>query len=258
MARAATLIYGLVCYVMFLGVFLYLIGFLGNYLVPKTVDSGTEGSLTTALLVNILLLAFFGIIHSVMARPTFKNSWTKIVPASVERSTYMLITNLQLMLLFWQWRPMTGMIWEVNNTIGQGILWALFGAGWLLVLVSTLQINHADLFGMRQVWLHFRGREYTHVALATPILYKHVRHPLYVGWIMGFWGTPRMTLGHLMFAVGMTAYIMIAIRYEERDLVRFLGEDYKKYREKVPMLIPRLGKGHATIKGSDHDHPLPH
>ena len=169
MARAAALIYGLVCYVMFLGVFLYLIGFLGNFLVPKSVDSGPEGPLATALLVNVVLLAIFGVPHTVMARPTFKRSWTKIVPLPVERSTYVLITNLLLILLAWQWRPMTGVIWEVDNTIGRGILWVLFGAGWLLVLVSTLQINHADLFGMRQVWLYFRGREYTPVALATPI-----------------------------------------------------------------------------------------
>ncbi|MHC4091889.1 MAG: methanethiol S-methyltransferase, partial [Planctomycetota bacterium] len=223
MARAAALIYGLVCYVMFLGVFLYLIGFLGNFLVPTSVDSGPEGPLATALLVNVLLLAIFGVQHTVMARPTFKRSWTKIVPTPVERSTYVLITNLLLILLYWQWRP----------------LWALFGAGWLLVLVATLQINHADIFGIRQVWLYFRSREYTPVAFATPILYRHVRHPLYAGWITAFWATPSMTAGHLVFAVGTTVYILIAIYFEERNLVQDLGEGYVEYRKRTPMLAPR-------------------
>jgi protein-S-isoprenylcysteine O-methyltransferase Ste14 len=239
MARAAALIYGLVCYVMFLGVFLYLIGFLGNFLVPTSVDSGPEGPLATALLVNVLLLAIFGVQHTVMARPTFKRSWTKIVPTPVERSTYVLITNLLLILLYWQWRPMTGVIWEVDNTIGRAILWALFGAGWLLVLVATLQINHADIFGIRQVWLYFRSREYTPVAFATPILYRHVRHPLYAGWITAFWATPSMTAGHLVFAVGTTVYILIAIYFEERNLVQDLGEGYVEYRKRTPMLAPR-------------------
>ncbi len=246
MARAATLIYGLVCYVGFLGVYLYLIGFLGNLLVAKSVDTGTEGPLATALLVNVLLLALFGVTHTVMARPTFKRAWTKIVPVPVERSTYVLITNLQLILLYWLWQPMTGTVWEVQNTIGQGILWALFGAGWLLVLVATLQINHLDLFGVRQVWLSFRGREYTPVALATPVLYKHVRHPLYVGWITAFWATPSMSAGHLVFAAGLTIYILIAIYFEERNLVEYHGDGYVEYRRRTPMLIPRPWKRSAS------------
>lgn len=239
MAKAAALIYGLVCYVMFLGVFLYLIGFLGNLPgTPKSIDSGAEGPLGTAVLVNVLLLVIFGVQHTVMARPTFKRAWTKIVPAPVERATYVLITNLLLALLVWQWRPMTGVIWEVENTAGRTILWAVFGAGWLLVLVATLQINHLDLFGLRQVWLYFRGREYSHLKLATPMLYKHVRHPLYVGWITVFWVTPSMTQGHMLFAAGSTLYILIAIVFEERNLAEFHGEGYIEYRKRTPMLIP--------------------
>jgi len=241
MSKIATLIYGLVCYVMFLGVFLYLIGFLGNFpdAIPKSIDSGVEGALAMALVVNVLLLAVFGVQHTVMARPTFKRWWTKIVPAPVERSTYVLITNLLLALLVWQWRPMVGVIWNVDNSIGRVILWALFGAGWLLVLVATLQINHLDLFGMRQVWLYFQGKPYTPVQLATPVLYKHVRHPLYVGWLTVFWVTPTMSAGHLVFAVGSTIYILIAIYFEERNLVQYHGEGYVEYRQRTPMLIPR-------------------
>jgi protein-S-isoprenylcysteine O-methyltransferase Ste14 len=249
MAAAATLIYGLVCYVMFLGVFMYLVGFLGDFypLFPKTIDSGAEGPVATALLVNVLLLAFFGVTHTVMARPTFKRAWTKFVPVPIERSTYVLITNLQLILLYLLWQPMTGRIWEVQNTIGQGILWALFGAGWVLVLVATLQINHLDLFGVRQVWLRFQRREYTHVKLATPVLYKHVRHPLYVGWITVFWVTPSMTVGHLVFAVAWTTYILVAIFFEERNLVEFHGDGYVEYRKRTPMLIPRPWKRSGAV-----------
>ena len=232
MSKVAALMYGLVCYVMFLGVYLYLIGFLGNFAVPRSVDSGIEGTLAVALLINVLLLAVFGVQHTVMARPTFKRWWTKIVPAPIERSTYVLITNLLLILLFWQWRPMGGVIWDVDNSIGRGILWALFGVGWLLVLVATLQINHLDLFGMRQVWLYFQGRPYTPLKLATPVLYKHVRHPLYVGWITAFWATPTMTAGHLLFAIGNTVYILIAIYFEERNLVEYHGEGYVEYRKR--------------------------
>ncbi len=246
MGRAAALIYGLVCYVMFLGVYLYAIGFMGNFgIVPKAIDSGADGSLaqagpfSQAILVNLLLLGVFAIPHTVMARPTFKRWWTKIVPESIERSTYVLVSNLALILLFWQWRPMGGIIWDVENSTGRMILWGLFGLGWLLVLLATLQINHLDLFGMRQVWLYFRGKPYTHIALATPLFYKHVRHPLYVGWITAFWATPTMTAAHLVFAVCTTAYILIAIRFEERNLVEFHGEGYVEYRKRTPMLIPR-------------------
>ncbi len=239
MGRVAALIYGLVCYVMFLGVYLYAIGFMGNFVVPKTIDSGADGPLAQAILINLLLLGVFAIPHSVMARPTFKRWWTKMVPKAIERSTYVLVSNLALILLFWQWRPMGGMIWNVENSIGRTILWGLFGLGWLLVLLSTLQINHLDLFGMRQVWLYFRGKPYTPVKLATPVFYRHVRHPLYAGWITAFWATPTMTAAHLVFAIGTTAYILIAIPFEERNLVEDHGEGYVEYRKRTPMLIPR-------------------
>ena len=240
MARTAALIYGLVCYVMFLGVYLYAIGFMGNFgIVPKAIDSGADGPLSQAILINLLLLGVFAIPHTIMARPTFKRWWTKMVPEPIERSTYVLVSNLALILLFWQWRPMGGMIWNVENSIGRMILWGLFGLGWLLVLLSTLQINHLDLFGMRQVWLFFRGKPYTAVKLVTPVFYKHVRHPLYVGWIIALWATPAMTAAHLLFAIATTAYILIAIQFEERNLAEAHGEGYIKYRERTPMLVPR-------------------
>jgi protein-S-isoprenylcysteine O-methyltransferase Ste14 len=257
MGRGIAFFYGIVCYAIFFLTFLYLVGFLSNLLVPRSIDVGPAAATLTALTINFALIALFGIQHSVMARPGFKEKWTKIVPESIERSTYVLITSLILILLYWQWRPMTGqVIWEAEATWAQYLLWAVFFGGFGLVLLSTFVIDHFDLFGLRQVWLNLRQKEYTSSGFKVTFFYKFVRHPLYVGWIMAFWGTPRMTLGHLMFAVGMTAYILIAIRYEERDLVQILGDDYAEYRKKVPMLIPRFGKGHETIKSTDH--PLPH
>jgi protein-S-isoprenylcysteine O-methyltransferase Ste14 len=257
MGRGIAFLYGIVCYAIFFLTFLYLIGFLSNLLVPRSVDVGLAAATLTALTINFALIALFGIQHSVMARPGFKEKWTKIVPESIERSTYVLITSLILILLYWQWRPMTGqVIWEAEAAWAQYVLWAVLFGGFGIVLLSTFIIDHFDLFGLRQVWLNLRQKKYTSSGFKVTFFYKFVRHPLYVGWIMAFWGTPRMTLGHLMFAVGMTAYILIAIRYEERDLVQILGDDYAQYREKVPMLIPRFGKGHETVKSTDH--PLPH
>jgi protein-S-isoprenylcysteine O-methyltransferase Ste14 len=191
-----------------------------------------------------------------MARPGFKQAWTKIVPKSVERSTYVLISSLLLVLLYWAWRPIDSVIWQLDAAWAQNLMWAVFFGGFLLVLLSTFVIDHFDLFGLRQVWLNFRQTTYTNSGFKVTFFYKFVRHPLYVGWIMSFWGAPTMTAGHLLFAVGMTGYILIAIRYEERDLVKFLGEDYVRYQEKVPMLIPKLGKGHATVKSGGQ--ALPH
>ncbi len=257
MGRGIAVLFGVVCYAIFFLTFLYLIGFLSNLLVPRSIDVGPAATTLTALTINFALIALFGIQHSVMARPGFKEKWTKIVPTSVERSTYVLISGLLLILLYWQWRPMTDqVIWEAEVAWAQYLAWAVFFGGFAIVLLSTFIIDHFDLFGLRQVWLNLRQKIYTNRDFKVTFFYKFVRHPLYVGWIMAFWGTPRMTAGHLLLAVGMTAYILIAIQYEERDLVQILGDDYAQYREKVPMLIPRFEKGHETIKSTDH--PLPH
>ena len=258
MGRGIAFLYGVVCYGIFFLTFLYLIGFLGNLLVPKSIDVGPIAATSTAFLINFALIALFGIQHTVMARPAFKERWTKIVPKSIERSTYVLISSVLLILLYWQWRPMGGVIWEAEAVWAQNILWAVFCGGFLLVLMTTFVIDHFDLFGLRQVWLNLRKKSYTDLRFKVTLFYKFVRHPMYIGWIMSFWGTPRMTAGHMLFALGMTTYILIAIRYEERDLVKFLGDDYARYREKVQMLIPTFGKGHDTVKGSAGDHPLPH
>ncbi len=261
MGRVIALLYGVVSYAIFFGAFLYWIGFLSNTVVPKSIDSGVEMATATAFIINLALLALWAVPHSVMARPGFKERWTKIVPKSIERSTYVLISSAILILLYWQWRPMTGVVWEVEAAWAQYLLWAVLLGGIVLVLLSTFIINHFDLFGLRQVWFNFRQKAHADPGFKVTFFYKFVRHPLYVGWIMSMWGTPSMTTGHLLFAAGLTTYILIAIRYEERDLVKFLGDDYVRYKEKVPMIIPTVGKGHDTVKGggaSTGGEPLPH
>ena len=239
MNRIASFVYGVVCYAIFFATFLYAIGFVGNLVVPKAIDSPATGPLPAALAIDLGLLTLFAVQHSVMARPAFKRVWTRIVPPVVERSTYVLFSSLALILLFALWQPLGGVVWEVQNPILRGGLHAAFAFGWGLVLTATFLINHFDLFGLRQVWLHLRGQPYSPVRFRTPRPYQIVRHPLYVGWLFAFWATPTMTVTHLVFALATTAYILVAIQLEERDLVAAHPE-YADYRRQVPMLIPRL------------------
>lgn len=242
MKRALILLYGIACYAVFFAVFLYAIGFIGNFVVPKTMDSPRDVAFGTALAVNLGLLGLFAVQHSVMARPAFKNWWTRFVPVAAERSTYVLFSSLALIALFWFWQPMGGIIWNVEAPAAVTTIHVIYALGWALLLYSTFLINHFDLFGLRQVWLHAAGRPYTTLQFKTPWLYQQVRHPLYVGWLMIFWATPTMTVAHLVFAVMTTAYILVAIQFEEHDLVDAHPE-YAEYRRRVPMIVPFLRRG---------------
>lgn len=242
MARAIYVLYAVVAYVIFFATFLYLIAFVGNLpFVPKTVDRGVEAAtLLPAIAINLALIALFGLQHSIMARQGFKQAWTRIVPTPIERSTFVLFASLSLIILFSFWRPIPGTVWQVENAAGAAILWALFAAGWLVVLLSTFLLNHFELFGLQQVYFHARGRTAAEPQLREPLFYKAVRHPLYTGFFIAFWATPHMTYSHLLLAVGMSTYMLIAIRFEERDLVGHFGPQYEEYRERVGMLTPRM------------------
>jgi protein-S-isoprenylcysteine O-methyltransferase Ste14 len=239
MKRWLIFIYGLAFYAIALVTLLYAIGFVGNLWVPKSIDSARGAPLGVALLVDALLLLAFAVQHSVMARPAFKRWWTRIIPAAAERSTYILFSSIALIALYTYWEPIGGMVWNVESPTGVAVLYWFFALGWGLVFLSSFLINHFDLFGLRQVWLQLRSRSYTPVDFAMPVLYRIVRHPLYVGLLLAFWSTPTMTLTHLVFAIATTLYILIGIRLEEHDLVTEHPE-YAQYKKRVPMLVPFL------------------
>jgi methanethiol S-methyltransferase len=248
MKRSLFFLYGVICYVIFLATFLYAVGFVGNFIVPKTIDTGNQGGIGAVLVVNLLLLSLFAIQHSVMARQGFKKWWTKLVPRPIERSTYVLLSSIALIVLFYFWRPMPDEVWNTANTAPGLILTILYFLGWFIVLSGTFLINHFNLFGLHQVYLNLKKQEQQYPKFVTPFYYKFVRHPLMLGFIIAFWAAPVMTIGHLLFAMATTGYILIAIQLEERDLVHYHGEEYKRYQREVSQIIPMSPKKHGVAE----------
>jgi protein-S-isoprenylcysteine O-methyltransferase Ste14 len=253
MGGIAAILYGGLAYLVFLAAFLYAIAFVGNLPVPKTIDSGEPGPLGAALVINTLLLGLFAVQHSVMARPEFKRWWTRFVPHSVERSTYVLFASLALLLLYWQWRPIPDPVWTVESPLIATALHGIFWLGWGMLLLSTFLISHFELFGLSQVLARLRRRELPPPAFKTPLLYRAVRHPIYLSFLLAFWATPAMTVGHLLFAVATTAYILIAIQLEERDLIKLFGDQYRRYRRDVAMLIPLPKRRDVAERRASHE-----
>jgi methanethiol S-methyltransferase len=241
MSRAVTLLFAIVCYAIFFATFLYLIVFVGDFsLSARTVDVGPEAPPVVAVVFDVALISLFGLQHSLMARPAFKAKWTRVVPPALERSVYVLAASIALIILFIGWRPIGAIVWNVGNPVFHDLIWAAFWIGWATVLVSTFLINHFELFGLQQAWFNMRGRKATKPELREPFFYRWVAHPLYSGFFLAFWAAPEMTAGHLLLAIGVSAYMLIAIRYEERDLTNLFGDDYRRYRSGVGMLTPRF------------------
>jgi methanethiol S-methyltransferase len=250
LGRIAAVFYGIACYLVFFATFLYAIAFLGDFGGIKAIDSGREIPASQALAVNAALLALFAVQHSVMARAWFKRAWTRIIPPVIERSTYVLFASLAMALLFWQWRPMGGGVWHVEDPMARSTIYAIYTVGWLALLLATFLINHFDLFGLRQVYLYWRGREYAGLPFRTPAFYRYVRHPIYLSWLCIFWATPQMTMAHLIFAIATSGYILLAIPWEERDLIQIHGDAYRLYREQVPKILPLQFRKKAVRKAA--------
>jgi len=250
MQRKLFFLYGVFAHLLFFAVFAYMAAFVGGFLVPKTIDTRTPDSTMQAILIDLVLLGLFAVPHSVMARPAFKRIWTRIIPTSIERTTYVLIANLAMILLLWQWRSVDIIVWDLHQPVLRAAVWVVFGAGWLMVPLASLMINHFDLFGTRQVYLHLQGKEYESLPFRTPNLYRQMRHPLYVGWMIAFWAAPTMTVGHMLFAAVLTVYMVIATFVEERDLVNHFGQQYQQYQRSVGRFIPRLAVPKANPTAS--------
>lgn len=253
MKRIIFFLYGIICYLIFFATFLYAVGFVGNMIAPKTVDFGFQGGTSFALLIDILLLSLFAVQHSVMARQGFKKMWTKIIPKSIERSTYVLFASIALIILFYFWRPISGQIWSIGNSFFAGMLNLLFFVGFFIVLLTTFLINHFNLFGLQQVYRNLKKQEQVYPKFVRPLYYKVVRHPLYFGFLIAFWATPDMTVGHLLFSLATTGYILVAMQLEERDLIRFHGDKYIRYQQEVSQIIPMPPRKEVEIGTVQHN-----